>query len=763
MSNFVPTTNLAANKALVIDTTSPTISTLSPADNATGVSATANLVLTFDAAVTVGSGNVSIRLASDGSTVEAIAVGSGQVTGSGTSIITVDPSVTLSASTAYYIHVAGAAFDDVAGNSFAGITDTTTWSFTTADTTAPTITDVSSSAANGSYNAGDIIDIDVTFSEAVTSTGNVTVTLETGTTDRTCTFTVSNATTGTCDYTVQAGDTSSDLTTNSISGTIADQSSNAMSNFTPTTNLAANKALVIDTTNPTISTLSPTDGATDVSVGANLVLTFDAAVVVGTGNVTIKLGSDNSTVEAIAVTGGQVTGTGTTAITVNPTSNLSSLTDYYVQVDATAFDDVAGNSYAGISDTTSWNFTTDVDVTNPSVSSFSPADGASNATLSMNLIITFDETVDVETGNITLKKGSDDSTVETIDVTSGQVTGTGTETITINPSADLLYSAGYYIQIDATAFDDPSGNSYAGISDSTTWNFTTVAESVPDEEEEPDDLEISDVEYDATETTITIKWKTNNDADSSVRYGTDRNMKQKKTDSHNEKKHETTLKDLTPGTRYYFRINSEDENESDDSSKIYSVTTEKKTETATSDSDSVETDPVFLPAPEVDVPETTPTVPQTEPKKDTPASPSSSDTEPLVTQYVTEVFTEDGIQYIKEVKFQILDTNGDPLSYTAVTLYSEPRTAMTNDQGVVTFDNVPTGKHQLVFISSGEEITKDIEIPALDQEDGPIQGEVIVITAEKDPLPLWIWGAGALLGMGVILLIVLVYRRNKGF
>jgi hypothetical protein len=32
----------------------------------------------------------------------------------------------------------------------------------------------------------------------------------------------------------------------------------------------------------------------------------------------------------------------------------------------------------------------------------------------------------------------------------------------------------YYVQIDVTAFDDLVGNSYAGISDTTTWNFTTA-------------------------------------------------------------------------------------------------------------------------------------------------------------------------------------------------------------------------------------------------------------------------------------------------
>ena len=124
------------------------------------------------------------------------------------------------------------------------------WTF---DVTAPTITNVSSDKANGSYTTGEVIDIDITFSETVTSTGNVTVTLETGTTDQTCAFTVTSATTGTCNYTVVAGDTSADLTVLTISGTIADAVSNAMTNFAPATNLADNKAIVIDTTAPTVN------------------------------------------------------------------------------------------------------------------------------------------------------------------------------------------------------------------------------------------------------------------------------------------------------------------------------------------------------------------------------------------------------------------------------------------------------------------------------------------------------------------------------
>ena len=55
-----------------------------------------------------------------------------------------------------------------------------------------------------------------------------------------------------------------------------------------------------------------------------------------------------------------------------------------------------------------------------------------------NIVLNFSESVDVESGNITIKKTSDDSTVETFNVaTSGQVTGTGTSQITVNPSVTI--------------------------------------------------------------------------------------------------------------------------------------------------------------------------------------------------------------------------------------------------------------------------------------------------------------------------------------
>ena len=85
--------------------------------------------------------------------------------------------------------------------------------------------------------------------------------------------------------------------------------------------------------------------------------------------------------------------------------------------------------------------------------------------------MTFSENVQVGSGNVTIYK-SDNTQVEAIDVTSGQVSVSGTA-VTINPSSNLDSFQGYYVKVAATAFDDASGNSYAGINDTTTFNFTT--------------------------------------------------------------------------------------------------------------------------------------------------------------------------------------------------------------------------------------------------------------------------------------------------
>ena len=119
---------------------------------------------------------------------------------------------------------------------------------------------------------------------------------------------------------------------------------------------------------------------------------------------------------------------------------------------------------------------TDPDATAPTLSSSNPSDGATAVGVSSNIVLTFSENIAAGTGDIIISDGASDT--RTIPVSDAQVSISGT-TLTINPTADLNSSTGYYVQIASTAIDDLSSNSYAGISDTTTLNFTTASGSTP--------------------------------------------------------------------------------------------------------------------------------------------------------------------------------------------------------------------------------------------------------------------------------------------
>ncbi|MBP2316856.1 DUF4347 domain-containing protein [Azospirillum soli] len=129
----------SANQTLVVDTTAPTMTALAPADNATGVATSANLVLTFSEAVQPASGAaVLIKRVDTGATVSSIALSdTSQVIRSGNQI-TINPAGDFSSSTAYYVELAGDAILDSAGNAYAGLSGSAAYNFTTEDVPPPT-------------------------------------------------------------------------------------------------------------------------------------------------------------------------------------------------------------------------------------------------------------------------------------------------------------------------------------------------------------------------------------------------------------------------------------------------------------------------------------------------------------------------------------------------------------------------------------------------------------------------------------------------
>jgi hypothetical protein len=108
---------------------------------------------------------------------------------------------------------------------------------------------------------------------------------------------------------------------------------------------------------PTLDSFAPADATMSVSVNSNIVLTFNEAIQAGTGLIEIHRDSfDGTLVESYdAATSANLTISDTT-LTINPTSNLANGTHYFITLNAGAVKDIAGNSYAGTTDT--YNFTT---------------------------------------------------------------------------------------------------------------------------------------------------------------------------------------------------------------------------------------------------------------------------------------------------------------------------------------------------------------------------------------------------------------------
>ena len=113
------------------------------------------------------------------------------------------------------------------------------------------------------------------------------------------------------------------------------------------------------------------------------------------------------------------------------------------------------------------------DVTPPVIASLSPADNATEIPVNQIFSISFSENVKKGIGNIYLKKSTDGSMVQTLDVTTTGVT-IANNVVSFSFSS-LALSTGYYIEVDNGALQDIAGNSFAGITGSTAWNFTTTS------------------------------------------------------------------------------------------------------------------------------------------------------------------------------------------------------------------------------------------------------------------------------------------------
>ena len=110
-----------------------------------------------------------------------------------------------------------------------------------------------------------------------------------------------------------------------------------------------------DVTPPIVSSLTPANGSSNVSLNPTLTINFSETVQKGAGAITIRNTSNTSIVQSIDVASSSVSVSGSSATIL---TSIPYSSNVYVEVAAGTFRDLAGNNSAGISGSTAWRFTT---------------------------------------------------------------------------------------------------------------------------------------------------------------------------------------------------------------------------------------------------------------------------------------------------------------------------------------------------------------------------------------------------------------------
>ncbi len=448
--------------AAAADTTPPVVTVVAPASGATGISPSTTVGATFSEAMdlaTIGVTTFELRNASSGALVAAV-VGYNAATNTAT----LTPNAALASSTAYTATVT-VGVTDLAGNAMGA---PRTWSFTTAaagDTTPPTIT--ARSPAVNATNVSRTANVTVTFSEAMNASTIGTSTIELrdpsnnlvaaavsySTTSRVATLNPTPTLAFGTVYTVvvRGGATGS---------RVMDLAGNALA-----TDASWSYTTVPDTTAPTVSAISPADGATGISTTANVTATFNEVM-------------DESTINASTVTLTDASGSVVPAdltytasnrrVTLNPIPNLVGGAIYTARVRG-GVDGVKDAAQNPLAVDRVWTFT--IEATPPTVTSTSPASGATGVSRTANITATFSEAMDPATltaGTVELR-GPTGTLVPAVVTVS-----TNNRTVTLNPTPTLTALTVYTVTIKggtgAARVTDLAGNAMAA---DRVWSFTT--------------------------------------------------------------------------------------------------------------------------------------------------------------------------------------------------------------------------------------------------------------------------------------------------
>ncbi len=251
---------------------------------------------------------------------------------------------------------------------------------------------------------------------------------------------------------------------------------------------------------PIVWNLTPTDDATGVALQPTITIEFNEIVQPQAGGFIQIQYTDGTLVQQIAMNANAgVDFTTPRFVSIDLTSisegalTLSGDTEYNIFIPSTAIEDqsaAGANVFPGIAADGTYSFTTTSDATDPNFT-ISPVDGATTVAINTDLVLTFDEPVNPQAGNITI---SYDNSVEVPSPFSGNNTAVLIETIALSAgvptlgntvytytiSEDFDGSNYYRINVPDDAFADNTGNTTGatGYTGADGWDFQTTTEGV---------------------------------------------------------------------------------------------------------------------------------------------------------------------------------------------------------------------------------------------------------------------------------------------
>lgn len=454
----------------------PYLVSTSPTFGANEVSTISDLVLNFNESISVDPSRfIQIKTHSNGATFLNIQLNDPSVTVSGSQITITNIPFTFE--TEYRIEISGfTSIVDASGYGFLDLNPSSpepTWTFTTVESTPPEVVTLTpaDNATGVSYSGQEFT---ITFNESIGGLGYVIIRESDGTEFEEfqpgdLTF-GSNSISFTPENDFEPGESYyiNYSSVGDLEGSLSSNNTSTFWNFT-----------VEPATPPKVVSLSPANESLEVDVASNLVIVYDQPVFLQDNGATPRiriLEQGGNLVESYDLPSTNVTGIGTSTITINPTNNLEDDTKYYVTV-TDAFEDDQGFIADNLGDPTDWTFDTGKP---PGLVSLSPITGTSNVSALSNFVLTFDEPVNAGVVSvITFRKVSDGSFVTDVRDMDNQITGYGTNTITLNPADPLPLDEEMYIVVPSLALVDDSGDAFPGWLDDSGWTFSTEAPTPP--------------------------------------------------------------------------------------------------------------------------------------------------------------------------------------------------------------------------------------------------------------------------------------------